>query len=80
MERDSGYLGGAIDEAGKVNKWAAREEKLRDKLASRQQGGTELRHMEPVPQGPVLEGDGLISRLFVRSNPRRLGPGRLWWG
>jgi hypothetical protein len=74
MERDNGYLGGAIDEAGKVKKWAAREEKFKDKLASRQQGGTELQHMEPVPQGPVLEGDGLIYRVSYDQAPENLAP------
>lgn len=30
--------------------------------------------MEPVPQGPVLEGDGLISRLSYDQTPEDLAP------
>jgi hypothetical protein len=44
-------------------KWALKEEKLRDELASaasRTQEETELQRLELVQQGPGLEGDGLI--------------------
>jgi hypothetical protein len=50
-------------------KWALREEKLRDELASHTREETELQRLEPVQQGPGLEGDGLISRVSHEQTP-----------